>query len=50
MRLFNRIKVFVLIGVAVLVLGVAGCSPGDVVWKVDGDASAMLPLPRGTVQ
>ena len=36
MRLISRIKQFVLVGVAGLMLGFTGCGPGDVVWRVGG--------------
>lgn len=37
MRLVNAVKVLVMVGVAVLLVGVGGCSPGPVVWRVAGE-------------
>lgn len=46
MRLFSRFKVFVLAGVAALLIGVAGCGPGEVVWRIDGYQIPVSPLPK----
>ena len=35
MRTFIRIKVLVLGGIALLLIGLHGCSPGPIVWRVD---------------
>jgi hypothetical protein len=37
MRIFNRIEVRILLISAFLLFGLSGCSPGPIVWRVDGD-------------
>ena len=37
MRYFSGLRMFVLAVSAVLLLGLAGCSPGPVTWRLDSD-------------
>ncbi len=48
MRFFSRIKVCVLVGVAFLLIGIGGCSPGPVVWRAE--ASPTFPPSQEEVQ